>query len=216
MLDNIVDMLHYTVELMKNLGPWGLFIHSFMDAVIFPIPAFVLQVSLSILDPEAALWLATIGYIACMLGTPFGYMIGQFAGKAVLNKILKKEWIDAATKLFQKNGETAILIGSFTPIPFKVFTILSGALRFPLWKLIAYAAFGRAVKFYVVGILFYMYGRAAAGMAKDVSLYVFLGAIPLLAIYLYYKKRKAKKAEASEENEQVDAESKNEKEQGNS
>jgi membrane protein DedA with SNARE-associated domain len=112
---------------------------------------------------------------------------------------LKKEWIDAATKLFQKSGETAILIGSFTPIPFKVFTILSGALRFPLWKLIAYAAFGRAVKFYVVGILFYMYGKAAAHMAKDVSLYVFLAAIPLLIIFMYYKKRKAKKAsEASE------------------
>jgi len=202
MLDQFVNTLHSTVELLKQLGPWGLFIHAFVDAVIFPIPAFVLQVSLSILDPSSAIWLATVGYIGCLLGTPAGYLIGQLAGKAVLNKTLKQEWIDTATKLFQRNGELAVLIGSFTPIPFKVFTILSGAFRFPLWKLISYAALGRAVKFYAVGALFYIYGRAAAGMAKDVSLYVFLAALPLLALYIYFKKRKAKKQQARVKTEQ--------------
>ena len=191
-------MLHNLVELLKELGPWGLFIHSFIDAVIFPIPAFVLQVSLSILDPSSAIWLATVGYIACLLGTPFGYMIGKFAGDKFLNKILKKSWVDSATNMFQKNGEMAILVGSFTPIPFKVFTILSGCLHFPLWRLIAYAAIGRAVKFYAVGVLFYLYGRAAAHMAKDVSLYIFLAAIPLLALVIWFKRRKDKKQKEQE------------------
>ncbi|MCM3081837.1 YqaA family protein [Brevibacillus invocatus] len=193
MLQNILDWLH-------DMGPLGMFIHSFADAIIFPVPAFVLQVSLSILDPSSALWLATIGYIACILGTPFGYLIGKLAGDKILNKILKKSWIDSATHMFQKNGEMAILIGSFTPIPFKVFTILSGFLHFPLWRLIAYAAIGRAVKFYVVGVLFYLYGRAAEGMAKDVSLYVGLCAIPLIAAFIYYKRKKSKKAEADHSN----------------
>lgn len=193
MLQNILDWLH-------DMGPLGMFIHSFADAIIFPVPAFVLQVSLSILDPSSALWLATIGYIACILGTPFGYLIGKLAGDKILNKILKKSWIDSATNMFQKNGEMAILIGSFTPIPFKVFTILSGFLHFPLWRLIAYAAIGRAVKFYVVGVLFYLYGRAAEGMAKDVSLYVGLCAIPLIAAFIYYKRKKSKKEEADRSN----------------
>lgn len=134
---------------------------------------FFLQVSLSILNPSTALWLATVGYIACLLGTPVGYYLGKIMGKSVLYKFLKKEWIDAATDKFQKNGEAAILIGSFTPIPFKVFTILSGCLNFPLWRLIGYAAIGRGLKFYIVGSLFYFYGRAAESMVKDVSLYIF-------------------------------------------
>jgi membrane protein DedA with SNARE-associated domain len=103
---------------------------------------------------------------------------------------LKKQWIDAATNLFQKNGEAAILIGSFTPIPFKVFTILSGCLNFPLWRLMAYAALGRATKFYVVGTLFYLYGNAAEGMVKDVSLYIALIAVPLILIGIYFKRRR--------------------------
>ncbi|WP_424767333.1 YqaA family protein [Paenibacillus sp. sgz302251] len=188
-------MFQDVVDFLKDFGPLGLFIHSFLDAVIFPVPAFFLQVSLSILNPSTALWLATVGYIGCLIGTPVGYYLGKIMGKSVLYKFLKKEWIDAATDKFQKNGETAILIGSFTPIPFKVFTILSGVLNFPLWRLIGYAALGRAVKFYVVGLLFYYYGRAAESMVKDVSLYIFIGAVPIIVVYLLLRKRYRKKKE---------------------
>ncbi|MBD2867630.1 YqaA family protein [Paenibacillus arenilitoris] len=196
-------MFQKIIDFLSDFGAWGMFIHSFADAVIFPVPAFFLQVSLSLLDPANALWLATVGYAACLLGTPFGYFIGKGLGHAVLYKLLKKSWIDSATLLFQKNGETAILIGSFTPIPFKVFTILSGCMNFPLWRLMAYAALGRAVKFYAVGLLFYLYGRAAEGMVKDVSLYIFLGAVPLLAAYLLLKRRRAKNKERTSREESI-------------
>lgn len=190
-------MFQGILDFLMEFGPWGLFIHSFFDAVIFPIPAFFLQVSLSILHPSSALWLATAGFIGCLLGTPVGYLIGKLLGKSVLYKILKKEWIDAATERFQKNGEAAILVGSFTPIPFKVFTILSGCLNFPLWRLMAYAAVGRATKFYVVGALFYLYGRSAEGMVKNVSLYIFIIAVPLLLIGVYLNRRRKRKRSAA-------------------
>ncbi|MGM1047504.1 MAG: YqaA family protein [Bacillota bacterium] len=186
-------MFQDVLDFLMKFGPWGLFIHSFFDAVIFPIPAFFLQVSLSMLHPSTALWLATYGFIGCLLGTPIGYLIGKLLGKSVLYKILKKEWIDAATERFQKNGEAAILVGSFTPIPFKVFTILSGCLNFPLWRLMAYAAIGRATKFYVVGTLFYLYGNAAEGMVKNVSLYIFIIAVPLLLLGVYWNRRRKRK-----------------------
>ncbi|MFD0589846.1 YqaA family protein [Paenibacillus sp. GCM10027627] len=191
-------MFQAIIDFLKDYGPWGLVIHSFLDAVIFPIPAFFLQVTLSIANPATALWLATIGYIACLIGTPVGYFLGKVMGKSVLYRFLKPEWIDAATQRFQKNGEAAILIGSFTPIPFKVFTILSGCLNFPLWRLMAYAALGRAVKFYAVGALFYFYGRAAESMVKDVSLYIFAGGVPLIILFLFIRSRIRKRKQAQE------------------
>ncbi|WP_139995926.1 YqaA family protein [Paenibacillus paridis] len=198
-------MFQAVVDFLKDFGPLGLFIHAFLDAVIFPIPAFFLQVSLSILNPSTALWLATVGYIACLLGTPVGYYLGKVMGKSVLYKFLKKEWIDAATDKFQKNGEAAILIGSFTPIPFKVFTILSGCLNFPIWRLIGYAAIGRGLKFYIVGLLFYFYGRAAESMVKDVSLYIFIVAVPLIVIFLLIRKRRNKKKALAEKQTEAEA-----------
>lgn len=181
-------MVQEVVEFFEKFGLIGMFIHSFIDAIFFPIPAFFSQVSLSIMNPSQALWIATVGYIACLLGTPFGYLIGRLLGDSVLHKFLKKKWVDSATKRFERNGEAAILIGSFTPIPFKVFTILSGCFKFSLWKLIGYAALGRAVKFYAVGVTFYLFGKASEEFVTSYLTYI-LGGIAILVFALYYVKK---------------------------
>ncbi|MGG1662399.1 YqaA family protein [Brevibacillus sp. NRS-1366] len=200
-------MVQNTLDFLMEYGIWGIVIHSFADAIIFPIPVFFLQVSLSMIDPSSALWIATFGYFACLLGTPVGYFLGKFLGKSILYKILKKEWIDSATAMFQKKGEAAIFVGSFTPIPFKVFTILSGCLNFPLWKLIGYAAIGRAVKFYVVGFLFYFYGRMAESMVDDVSLYIFLIMIPIVLVGFLLKRKYNKSRQLKELSKQTSSDS---------
>ena len=184
-------MLQDIVDFLDDFGIWGLAIHSFADAIIFPIPAFFSQVSLSMVNPSSALWLATAGYLACLLGTPFGYLIGRLVGNAILAKLLKKSWIDKASTLFQSKGELAILVGAFTPIPFKVFTILSGSFNYPLWRLMLYASIGRAAKFYVVGVLFYVYGRAAEGMVGNVSYYMLAAIVPIAFVYLLHKRNNA-------------------------
>lgn len=156
------------VEFLRSFGSAGLFVHALIDAVFFPIPAFFLQISLSALQPENALWLATVGYIGCLLGTPIGYALGKSSGHLILSRWMKKERLASAEALFRRHGEAAILFGSFTPIPFKLFTIMSGIMKYPLWKLLGYAAIGRAAKFYVVGFLFYIYGRTAEQMVDRV------------------------------------------------
>lgn len=187
-------MIHDTIQFFIDYGAWGMFLHAFIDAIIFPVPAFFLQVSLSLLDPDEALLYASVGYLGCLLGTPVGYLIGKFLGEKFLYKILKQDWVDKASSLFNRNGEGAILIGSFTPIPFKVFTILSGALHFSLWRLIFFAAIGRAFKFFVVGALFYLYGKHAKSLIDHYLTAIFLEiAAVLTVIWIAVKKLKAKK-----------------------
>ncbi|GFN33101.1 DedA family protein [Paenibacillus xylaniclasticus] len=182
-------MFHDFIETLEKFGALGLFIHGMIDAIIFPIPALFSQIPLSVVHPSNALWLATVGFIGCLIGTPVGYWIGRSIGTPILYRLVKRSWVESAEKLFSKNGEAAIMLGSFTPIPFKVFTILSGALRFPLWKLLAYAAVGRAVKYYAVGLLFYIYGRSAEGMVKDVSMYIFAIGFPLIVLFLFLRRQ---------------------------
>jgi membrane protein DedA with SNARE-associated domain len=123
------------------------------------------------------------------LGTPIGYLIGRIIGKKVLNLLLKPEWIDSASNMFKRNGESAILIGSFTPIPFKVFTILSGSLEFSLLKLLLFAAIGRAFKFYAVGILFHFYGSSAKYIIDNYLTLAFLGVALFLTLVLVIKRK---------------------------
>lgn len=197
------EYVDVATNFFETYGMLGMFIHALIDAIIFPIPAFFLQLTLSAANPENALWYALIGYIGCLLGTPVGYLIGKFLGAKFLFKILKKSWVDSASALFKKNGEGAILIGAFTPIPFKVFTILSGTLNFSLLRLIIFAAIGRAFKFFAVGSLFYFYGRHARYLIDNYLTYVFLGiSIALTIIWIIKRKVQAKKEEQKQiENE---------------
>lgn len=198
-------MFRAIIDFLMDFGARGLFVHAFADAVIFPIPAFFLQVPLSMINPSQALWLATVGFIGCLLGTPLGYGIGKLLGHSLLDKLLKKRWVDAANRMFHNNGEAAIMIGSFTPIPFKVFTILSGCLNYPLWRLIVYAAVGRAVKFYAVGVLFYMYGRRAESMVANITWYIFAICVPIIVVFLWIKRRRQKR-QAKQNEQQVPGE----------
>ncbi|HLS20594.1 MAG TPA: VTT domain-containing protein [Bacillota bacterium] len=186
-------MVDTVVNFFKEFGHIGMFIHSFIDAIIFPIPAFFSQVSLSMINPANAISLATVGFVACLFGTPIGYWLGKVLGDSLLHKVVKKEWIDQTALHFRQNGEMAILVGAFTPIPFKVFTILSGVFTFSLWKLLVYAAFGRAIKFYAVGILFYVYGRAANEFVTSHLTYIFIVVAIILFIILFLRKKRSPK-----------------------
>lgn len=174
-------MIQAAMDFLRDFGSLGLFVHAMIDAIIFPIPAFFLQVSLSALNPDNALWLATLGFAGCMIGTPIGYLIGKTSGYRILRKFMKQDRLERVTALFRKHGEMAILIGSFTPIPFKIFTIVSGCMNYPLWRLMGYAAIGRAAKFYIVGLLFYLYGRSAESMVHSSLTLIMLGAGVLIA-----------------------------------
>ncbi|MFD2169337.1 YqaA family protein [Tumebacillus lipolyticus] len=193
-------MIDATLNFLKDFGAWGLFFHSFIDAIIFPVPAFFTQVSLSMINPSNALWLATVGFFGCLLGTPIGYWIGKVAGRSFLKKILKKSWVDSATEMFNRHGAAAILLGAFTPIPFKIFTILSGSANYSLWKLIGYAAIGRAAKFYTVGALFYCYGTFADKVIDKYFTLIFLGIFIILAVgwFLISKLRSRKNTKSKD------------------
>lgn len=78
------------MDFLRNLGDIGLFIHAMIDAIIFPIPALFSQLSLSALSPDRAIWLASIGFVGCLIGTPIGYGIGKASGNLVLTKVMKK------------------------------------------------------------------------------------------------------------------------------
>jgi membrane protein DedA with SNARE-associated domain len=74
-------------------------------------------------------------------------------------------------------------------------------MNYPLWKLLGYAAIGRAAKFYIVGILFYIYGRAAEHMVDRVlGITLLVVGVLLLGGWLLIRRfRKRKKLERTAE-----------------
>lgn len=150
-----------------------------------------MQIAMSLLNPGAALQFAIVALTASILGAPIGFMLGRWLGKPLLQKLLPPKWTARATEQFAQNGDAAVLIGAFTPIPFKVFTVLSGVFNYSLTKLMLFAIIGRGLKFFLIGTLFYFYGKHAKVLLDDYWEVAILGAGALVAaVWFAVKKRR--------------------------
>ena len=70
-----------------------------------------------------------------------------------------EQQFETVQALFQKNTFTAILLAAFTPIPFKVFTVMGGVLQAPLIPFLLGAIIGRSMRYYTLGLLFFIFGE---------------------------------------------------------
>jgi membrane protein YqaA with SNARE-associated domain len=126
---------------------------SFTESAFFPIPPDVIMIPMILARPTQTWQLAWLTTWTSVLGSLLGYAIGFMAIDALMPYILSLGYETAylnAKAFVLEYGVWALLIGSFTPIPFKVFTITAGATDMALLPFVVIAALGRAKRFYLV------------------------------------------------------------------
>ncbi len=64
-----------------------------------------------------------------------------------------------ARALYEKYDFWIVFAAAFTPIPYKVFTILSGLMQMPLVPFLFASAIGRSMRFFLVGALIFAFGK---------------------------------------------------------
>ena len=155
----------YDWTMEKAAHPWAqgwLAFFCFIEASFFPIPPHPLLGLMCLAEPQKALRFGLIATIASVIGGLFGYMIGFFLFEAV------GEWLIAAMGMsdalpivrcrVEQDGAWVVFIAAFTPLPFKLATILAGFLEMPITSFLLAAVLGRAGIFVTVGLLFRVFG----------------------------------------------------------
>ena len=97
----------------------------------------------------------------------FGYGLGKWFGKPLLSKMISESLIDKAEDFFNRYGVWAILIAAFTPIPYKVFAILSGILQLNMKKFLIASLIGRGGRFITLGVLIAIFGDDIRGFLEN-------------------------------------------------
>lgn len=191
----MTGITEWFLVILEQYGVWGLIILTFLDSFIAPTPPEVLFIPLCIATPERALWLASITIGASVVGAIVGYLLGLKGGRPLLYRFFSEEKIHKAEGIIHSHGAMAILIVSFTPIPYKLITVTSGVLGLSLQKLIFWSILGRSARFLLEAGLIMLYGHAVKEFLEGSSFVVltlFLG-IVVLVFYLlrsfYLKKR---------------------------
>jgi membrane protein YqaA with SNARE-associated domain len=140
----------------------ALVVLSFTESSFFPIPPDVLLIALCFAAPRKWFLLALLCTVASVLGGALGYAIGAWGMDAVGNRLLdiydpaRNTW-GKITGWYEAYGFAGIVLAAITPIPYKVFTIASGAFDFSFWQFMFASTLGRGFRFFLVaGLIGYL------------------------------------------------------------
>jgi membrane protein YqaA with SNARE-associated domain len=135
---------------------------SFLESSIFPIPPDILLIPMVLADRRRAFFLAGLCTLASVAGGFLGYAIGYFAFEAIGRPILETyhamAQYDALEASFARWGAWIIVLKGMTPIPYKLVTIASGALKFDLATFALASLVSRAIRFFLVAALLRRFG----------------------------------------------------------
>ena len=112
---------------------------SFIEAIFFPLPPDMLLIPMCLASRKKAFHFAAITTFFSVLGGVFGYLIGMFMYDSTYLFMVDlgyQEKILQVKQFFSDWGIWIILLAGFTPIPYKLFTIIAGALSMPFFGFI--------------------------------------------------------------------------------
>ena len=165
-------------------GVWALFFIAFAEASFFPIPPDVLLIALALGMPRRSWWCATVCSVGSVLGAVAGYFIGWCLWSQVdqffFTYVFSEKQFEAVKNLYQQNAFLAVFGAAFTPIPFKVFTIVGGVCRVDFATFIVASIAGRSLRFFMEGAALFWFGAQARLFIEKYFNWVALGFFLLL------------------------------------
>ena len=156
-------------------GTLALFLLAFAEASFFPIPPDVLLLALALGATHRAFRFALIATIGSVLGGALGYYIGYelWYNGAVYSGLANfffdyipgfhVERFEAVRELYNQHGFWVVLTAGFTPIPYKIFTIMAGLSKINFATFMIASAISRAGRFFLVAALIYFLGERVRG-----------------------------------------------------
>lgn len=149
---------------------------SFLESIIIPIPTDPLLAACTHAKADKWKMIAIYCALASVLGGAVGWAIGAYASEWVISfvdqlphAVMSAEKFAAVADAFNKIGLPLVLIGAFTPLPFKVIAISAGLFGYPLLSFMIVATFGRMARFLLVGAMV-RYHKNTAGLTALISI----------------------------------------------
>ncbi|KAA1295563.1 MAG: DedA family protein [SAR202 cluster bacterium] len=159
-------------------------IATFLESIFSPIPPDPLLIPMSVLNPNMAILYGLVATLSSVLGALVGHWLGsrfgrpilsRFAsnskidrfGRPVLSRFASNSKIDQAESLFDRFGGWAVLAAAVTPIPYKVFAVLAGVLKYDRKKFFIVSLIGRGVRFIGLGVLLFLFGEQIQIFIED-------------------------------------------------
>lgn len=174
---------------MHRHAPIYLSLNSFAESIFWPVPVDVMLAPMALSKPKRAWYYAGLATIFSVLGAGFGYLLGYALWDPVVQPFIAtmgyEGKIEVARHWFEEWGIWVIFIASFTPIPYKVFTVTAGLLHMLFLPFVLVSLVGRGLRFFLVaGLMVWGGVRMEAKLIRYIDILGWLCIVAAVAAYL--------------------------------
>ena len=148
-----------------------LYFIAFIESIFFPLPTDPFFIPY-ILSQKKFYKLVIFTTAFSVIGGIVTYLLGSFFYQEVSSFLFSKSpkivsSIDSFNEEFEEIGYIIILIGGFSPFPFKITCFASGILGINFFSFLILSFVSRFSRFFLVGYLISNYGNKAINLIKD-------------------------------------------------
>jgi len=143
---------------------------SFAESVFFPIPVDIMLAPMALAKPQRAWYYAMLATVFSVIGGIVGYYLGYALYDSFVQPIIEsvgyQDKLLTAESWFKNYGIWVVFIASFTPVPYKVFTITAGIMHMAFLPFVIVSIVGRGLRFFLVSGLMRWGGEAMENKLK--------------------------------------------------
>lgn len=159
---NQIKLPHW-LKIITVMGGGGLFVATFLDSSVIPLPfiADALVIRLSAERPVRMPYYCAMAALGSLAGCIWIYLLAKKGGEAYFHRHggrgthKVKRWV-------QNHAFLSVFIPGILPppFPFKVFVLGEGVFQVPLKTFVLALLLGRALRYFIEGVLAVRYGDA--------------------------------------------------------
>jgi len=158
------SMYDWALEMSKSKhAMMALFLVAFSESSFFPIPPDVMMIPMILAAPKKAWKIALVATIGSVLGGYFGYYIGVYLYDTLALPVMGfygyMDKLEGFKEYYLSHGYWIVFGAGFTPFPYKVITVASGALDMNLTVFGLASLISRGARFYIISILLWKFGE---------------------------------------------------------
>ncbi len=174
-------------------APLALGAIAFAESSFFPVPPDVILVPMTLAEPKRAWYFAVLCTIASVAGGALGYAFGALFYDTIGHWLIQLygygEKMEALRAFYAQWGALFILVKGFTPIPYKLVTIVSGLLDYNFALFIGLSLLTRGARFFVLAAAINHFGeRIREKLESHFGLFIgAMGAIVVVGFVLAAK-----------------------------
>ncbi len=198
------DIINYIVQIVGDLGYFGILFMMFLESSFFPFPSEVVMIPAGYLASKGELNLYIVlflGLIGSILGALLNYFIAIKFGRIIIIKygkyfFLNEESLNKIEVFFIKHGEISTFTGRLIPGLRQYISFPAGLAKMNLIKFVFFTSLGAFIWIMVLTMLGYFLGDNESLIKEYLPniLYTTLASVAILiCVYVFFKIKKIKK-----------------------